>query len=161
MEDDALPLQMVLIPGGTFTMGSPEDEPDREDSEGPQHQVTVPAFFMGRYPITQAQYASLMETNPATAYNADRFVAPDKPVIGVSWEDAVAFCDRLTTLTDRPYRLPSEAEWEYACRAGTQTPFYVGHTLTDELANYNASEPYGGGPIGRYRKETTLFSSSE
>lgn len=154
VEDD-LPLQLVLIPGGTFTMGSPADEPEREDSEGPQHEVTVPAFFMSHHPITQAQYESLAETNPATAYDADRFVAPDKPVVGVSWEDAVAFCDRLANLTDRPYRLPSEAEWEYACRANTQTPFYFGDTLTDELANYHASATYGDGPAGNYRGETT------
>ncbi|MGF1522329.1 MAG: formylglycine-generating enzyme family protein [Leptolyngbyaceae cyanobacterium] len=152
---DALPLHMVLIPRGTFTMGSPDDEPERYDREGPQHQVTVPAFFMGRYPITQAQYKTVMETNPATKYEADRFVAPDKPVVGVSWQDAVAFCDRLAERTGRPYRLPSEAEWEYACRAGTTTPFYFGKTLSDELANYDASETYAGGPEGEYRNALT------
>lgn len=101
---------MVLIPGGTFTMGSPDDELDRLDSESPQHSVTVPQFFMGRYPITQAQYQAIMDTNPATRYEADRFVASDKPVVGVTWHDAVEFCDRLSKHTDRPYRLPSEAE---------------------------------------------------
>ncbi|MEL6384159.1 MAG: formylglycine-generating enzyme family protein [Cyanobacteria bacterium J06626_18] len=152
---DALPLHMVLIPQGSFTMGSPDDEPERRDTEGPQHEVTVPAFFLGRYPVTQAQYETVMETNPATDYKADRFVAPDKPVVGVSWQKAVAFCDRLAELTGRPYRLPSEAEWEYACRAGTTTPFYFGKTLTDELANYDASKPYAGGPEGEYRNKPT------
>jgi formylglycine-generating enzyme required for sulfatase activity len=152
---NALPLQMVLIPGGTFTMGSPDTEPDRDNDESPQQEVTLPPFFMGRYPITQAQYEQVMQTNPATRYEADRFVAPDKPVVGVSWHDAVEFCDRLTQLTSRPYRLPSEAEWEYACRAGTQTPFYFGKTLTTELANYDGNYTYDGGPKGEYRKKTT------
>ncbi|WP_346294105.1 formylglycine-generating enzyme family protein [Sphaerothrix gracilis] len=152
---DALPLHMVLIPSGTFTMGSPDDEPDRKDNEGPQREVTVPTFFLGRYPVTQAQYEKVMETNPATRYEADRLVAPNKPIVGVSWQDAVEFCDRLAQLTSRPYRLPSEAEWEYACRAGTTTPFYFGRTLTDELANYRASATYAEGPAGQFRNETT------
>ncbi|MFM7447267.1 MAG: formylglycine-generating enzyme family protein [Leptolyngbyaceae cyanobacterium] len=148
-------LDMILIPGGTFTMGSPEDEPERSDREAPQHSVTVPQFFMGRYPITQAQYQAMMSTNPATQYEADRFVAPDKPVVGVTWHDAVEFCDRLSKHTDRPYRLPSEAEWEYACRAGTTTPFYFGKTLTTEVANYDGTYTYGSGPEGEYREATT------
>jgi formylglycine-generating enzyme required for sulfatase activity len=152
---DALPLHMVLIPGGTFRMGSPDNEPERKDAEGPQHEVTVPTFLMGRYPVTQAQYEKVMETNPAAGYDTDRFVAPNKPVVGVSWDDAAEFCDRLAKQTDRPYRLPSEAEWEYACRAGTTTPFYFGKTLTTEVANYNGDYTYADGPKGEYRKGTT------
>jgi formylglycine-generating enzyme required for sulfatase activity len=152
---DALPLHMVLIPGGTFTMGSPEDEPGRNESEGPQQEVTVSAFLMGRYPVTQAQYERVMETNSATQYDAERFVAPDKPVVGVTWHDAVAFCDRLAQRTNRPYRLPSEAEWEYACRAGTTTAFYFGKTITPEVANYNGTSAYADGPTGEYRNELT------
>ncbi|MEM9005126.1 MAG: formylglycine-generating enzyme family protein [Cyanobacteria bacterium P01_F01_bin.86] len=89
----------------------------------------MPQFYMGRYPVTQAQYEQVIGTNPATSEDADRFVAPNKPVINVYWDDAVAFCDRLSKLTNRYYRLPSEAEWEYACRAGTKTPFSFGKTL--------------------------------
>lgn len=152
---NAIPLQMMVIPGGTFMMGSPKDEPEREDSEDPQHPVTVPMFFMGRYPVTQAQYEAVMETNPAARYEAERFVAPDKPVVGVSWDDAIAFCQRLSELTERPYRLPSEAEWEYACRAGTTTPFSFGKTLTAEVANYCADYTYGNGPKGEFRNQTT------
>ena len=148
-------LQMILIPGGTFIMGSPEDELDRSESEGPQRKVVVPSFFMGRYPITQAQYEAVMEVNPSTKYDAEQFVSPDKPVIGVSWHDAVAFCDRLAQQTDRHYRLPSEAEWEYACRATTTTPFYFGHTLSDEVANYVASATYADGPEGEAYNATT------
>jgi formylglycine-generating enzyme required for sulfatase activity len=152
---DAIPLQMLLIPQGSFVMGSPDDEPERGEREGPQHEVAVPAFFMGRYPVTQAQYERLMGTNPATAYDSNRFVAPNKPIIGVSWEDAVAFCDRLAELTGRQYRLPSEAEWEYACRAGTTTPFYFGQTLTTEVANYNGNYAYANGPTGENRNALT------
>jgi formylglycine-generating enzyme required for sulfatase activity len=146
---------MVKIPGGTFTMGSPKDEPEHTEYEDPQHEVSIPAFFLGRYPVTQAQYELVMETNPATLYEADRFVAPNKPVVGVSWSDAVEFCERLAQKTGRPYRLPSEAEWEYACRAGTTTPFYFGKTITSEVANYDATYTYGAGPKGEYRNGTT------
>jgi formylglycine-generating enzyme required for sulfatase activity len=152
---DLLPLHMVLIPGGTFMMGSPDNEPERIDAEGPQHEVTVSTFCMGRYPITQAQYGAVMGTNPAADYDQDRFVSPNKPVVGVNWDQAVAFCQRLTQRTGRPYRLPSEAEWEYACRAGTTTPFYFGKTLTTEVANYDGNFTYGSGPKGEYRNEPT------
>lgn len=165
---DALPLTMVLVPGGRYLMGQTEAEKEElirqvgeEDykkyyaRELPQHSVTVPSFFMGRYPITQAQYERVMGRNPATEYDTDRFVAANKPVVGVNWHDAVAFCDRLSSLTARPYRLPTEAEWEYACRAGTTTPFSVGKTLTTEVANYDGNTTYDNGPKGEYRKETT------
>ena len=89
---------------------------------------------MGKYPITQAQYQQVMGKNPS------RFKGDDRPVEQVSWEDAVEFCQRLSKLTGREYRLPSEAEWEYACRAKTTTPFHFGETITDKLAHYNASE---------------------
>ena len=152
---NGLPLHMVQIPGGTFKMGSPDDELERQEREGPQHKVTVPTFFMGRYPVTQAQYEQVMGTNPATNYDAERFVAPNKPVVGVTWHDAVEFCQRLADLSGRPYRLPSEAEWEYACRANTTTPFHVGKTLTTKVANYDGNYTYGDGPEGEYRNQTT------
>jgi formylglycine-generating enzyme required for sulfatase activity len=157
----ALPLQMVLIPSGSFLMGSPEDEIDRRDSEGPQRSVTLPSFFMGRYPITQAQWRAV-----AALEQVERPLDPElsnfkddkddnHPVEQVSWYEAVEFCARLAQHTKRPYRLPTEAEWEYACRAGTMTPFYFGKTLTDELANYDASSTYAGGPKGEFRRTTT------
>ncbi|QZZ21988.1 formylglycine-generating enzyme family protein [Leptothermofonsia sichuanensis E412] len=156
----ALPLHMVLIPGGSFTMGSPVDELERNDnSESPQHDVTVPQFFMGRYPITQAQWRAVAhlpqverELDPEPSYFKSK---GNHPVEQVSWYEAVEFCARLEKHTNRPYRLPTEAEWEYACRAGTTTPFHFGKTLTDELANYDASVAYADGPIGEYRQETT------
>jgi formylglycine-generating enzyme required for sulfatase activity len=146
-------------------MGSPAGEGN--DDEKPQHQVTVPPFFMGKYPITQAQWQAIasrtdlkvkQDLEPKPAYFKDRPDSDRRPVEQVSWYDAIEFCARLSKLsklTGREYRLPSEAEWEYACRAGTTTPFYFGETITGELANYDASDIYAGEPKGKYRKETT------
>jgi len=151
-------LDMVLIPGGTFIMGSPEDEGERRESEGPQREVTVPAFCMGRYPVTQAQWAAvaaLPRIDRELERDPSRFEGSDRPVENVSWENATEFCRRLAQKTSRPYRLPSEAEWEYACRAGTTTPFHFGETLSTELANYDGNSAYGEGVKGEYREETT------
>jgi formylglycine-generating enzyme required for sulfatase activity/uncharacterized caspase-like protein len=156
--DNALPLQMILIPGGTFMMGSPNSEAQRLDSESPQHKVTVPQFLMSRYPITQAQWKVVagmnkiecdLETDPS------RFKGDNRPVECISWYDAVEFCARLSKHTKNSYRLPSEAEWEYACRAGTKTPFHFGETITPELSNYDGNYVYNNGSKGKYRKETT------
>jgi formylglycine-generating enzyme required for sulfatase activity len=135
-------LEMAVIPGGIFMMGSPENEEGRHDKESPQHQVTVPSFFMGKYPVTQAQYQAIMGTNPS------RFKGSNRPVQSADWNNAVAFCEKLSQRTGKNYRLPSEAEWEYACRAGTTTPFHFGEMITTDLANYN----------GNY-KETTEVGS--
>ena len=151
-------LDMVLIPAGDFMMGSPKDEPEREDIEGPQHPVNIPAFFMGRYPITQAQWkivASYPEINLELNPDPSKFKGDNHPVEKVNWHEAVEFCARLSARTNRPYRLPSESEWEYACRAGTTTPFYFGKTLTTDIANYNGGYTYNDGPKGKYREETT------
>jgi formylglycine-generating enzyme required for sulfatase activity len=156
--DNRTPLDMVLIQGGSFFMGSPEDEPERSKSEGPQHKVTVPPFFMARYPITQAQWrvvAALPKGDRDLNPDPSHFKGDQHPVERVSWHDATEFCCRLAAQTSRPYRLPSEAEWEYACRAGTTTPFYFGRTITPELANYDGRSTYNDGPKGENRKETT------
>ncbi|MDB9398545.1 bifunctional serine/threonine-protein kinase/formylglycine-generating enzyme family protein, partial [Microcystis aeruginosa CS-567/02-A1] len=142
-------LEMVQIPGVTFTMGSPAGEAQREDDEGPQRQVRVPGFFMGKYAVTQAQYQAIMGTNPAN------FKGEKRPVETVSWDEAVEFCTKLGQRTGKTYRLPSEAEWEYACRAGTTTPFYFGETITTDLVNYNGNFPYASAPKGEYRQQTT------
>ena len=132
-------LEMLAIPGGQFLMGSPEDEPDRRDSESPQHEVTVPPFLMSQYPITQAQWREIASLPPVKRYlnpEPSYFKKDNLPVEQVNWYEAVEFCARLSKLTGREYRLPSEAEWEYACRAGTTTPFYFGEQLDKNLANY-------------------------
>ena len=146
-------LEMAAIPGGTFMMGSPENEAKRRYSENPQHQVTVPGFFMGKYPVTQAQYQAIMGNNPSL------FKGSNRPVECVSWDNAVAFCEKLSQITGKTYRLPSEAEWEYACRAGTTTPFHFGETITTDLANYNGNFTYGQGPKGVYRSQTREVGS--
>ncbi|MEO1352273.1 MAG: formylglycine-generating enzyme family protein [Cyanobacteria bacterium J06635_15] len=151
-------LEMVFIPGGTFTMGSPTNEPDRLDQEGAQHEVTVQTFFMGRYPITQAQWrfvAALEQVNRKLNPEPSRFKGDNRPVELVSWYEAVEFCDRLSNHTQREYRLPTEAEWEYACRAGTETPFHFGATISSELANYRGTTTFADGPAGEHREETT------
>ena len=155
-------LDMISIPGGTCKMGSLKQEKDSLDSERPQHEVTVQPFFMGKYPVTQAQWrfvAQLRQVNKKLDPDPSKFKGDNRPVETVSWYDAVEFCDRLSTHTKRQYRLPSEAEWEYACRAGTTTPFHFGKTITTDLANYNGEISYGQGPKGVYREETTAVGS--
>ena len=164
---DGVGLDMVLIPGGTFLMGSPEDELESRDNERPQHEVTIQPFFLGRYTVTQAQWQIVAnypqierELNP----NPSVFKGDNHPVERVSWYDATEFCKRLSAKTRREYKLPSEAQWEYACRAGTKTPFHFGETITTDLANYRGidiitregtySGSYGLGPRGKYREQT-------
>lgn len=148
-------LEMVYIPGGTLMMGSPETEEDRRDNESPQHQVTVPAFFAGKYPITQAQWQAVMgkENNPSS------FKGEKRPVENVSWNLAVKFCGKLSQKTGKQYRLLSEAEWEYACRASTTTEFHFGETITANLVNYHGNSPYANAPKGLYRRERTDVGS--
>ncbi len=155
-------LEMVSIPGGTFLMGSPNTEEERSDSEGPQHYVTVPPFYMGKFTVTQAQWkavAALPQVNLTLNPDPSRFKGNNLPVESVNWFDAVEFCARLAKKTGRDYRLPSEAEWEYACRAGTNTPFHFGETITPDLVNYNGNYPYGSAPKGEYRGKTTPVGS--
>ncbi|KAB0239654.1 serine/threonine-protein kinase pkn1 [Microcystis aeruginosa EAWAG127a] len=139
------PLTMVAIPGGTFLMGSLVEKDDYK-SEKPQHPVSVSAFYLSQTPITRAQWRFVahlprkgkdLDPDPAEFKESD-----NNPVERVSWYDAIEFCARLSRHTGENYRLPSEAEWEYACRAGTTTPFHFGETITAELANYNSSKVY-------------------
>ncbi|WP_373540635.1 SUMF1/EgtB/PvdO family nonheme iron enzyme [Chamaesiphon sp.] len=127
-------LQMVALPSGTLMMGAPELEAGSSDSQRPQHRVDIPAFYLGKTPVTQAQYEAVMRSKPAY------FQGGDRPVETVSWHDAVEFCQELSQLTARHYRLPTEAEWEYACRAGTTTAFCFGETICQEVANYRSEE---------------------
>ncbi|MBW4674920.1 MAG: SUMF1/EgtB/PvdO family nonheme iron enzyme [Desmonostoc geniculatum HA4340-LM1] len=155
---DGVSLEMMLIPGDKFMMGSPPNEAERYGDESPQHEVTVPPFFMGKFPVTQVQWravAGLPQVNRELDTEPSNFKGDDLPVEQISWYEAVEFCDRLSRYTDRYYRLPSEAEWEYACRAGTTTPFNFGETITSNLANYYAESTYGDAPKGKPQNKTT------
>ena len=166
---DQLTLDLVNISGGAFLMGSPPDEVGRDvyatfypDTVGKdveaQHGVTVAPFAMGQFPVTQAQWravAALPKVNRDLDPDPANFKGDHRPVEQVSWNEAVEFCDRLAQQTGKPYRLPSEAEWEYACRGGTKTPFHFGDTLSTELANYDGNYTYGNGAKGEYRRATT------
>jgi formylglycine-generating enzyme required for sulfatase activity len=155
-------LTMVKIAAGSFLMGSPEDEPERSEAEGPQHQVTLGSFFMAQTLITQAQWravAGWQKVERDLEPDPSNFKGANRPVERVSWHDAQEFCRRLSQRTGQCYGLPSESQWEYACRAGSTTPFHFGATLTPELANYNGNHVYGNGPKGTYREQTTEVAS--
>ncbi|MEM6402365.1 MAG: formylglycine-generating enzyme family protein, partial [Cyanobacteria bacterium P01_D01_bin.116] len=157
-EPAELKLEMVAIPGGTFEMGSPEDEPKRRNDESPQHTVTVQPFFMSKYLVTQAQWrkvAQLPKENRELKPEPSRFTGDDLPVEKVNWYEAVEFCDRLSKYTGRTYSLPTEAEWEYACRAGTTTPFHFGKTISSDLGNHEASTIFANEAKREHRERTT------
>jgi formylglycine-generating enzyme required for sulfatase activity len=151
-------LTLMLIPADEFIMGAPEDEPESDDRERPQHLVRVSQFLLGCYPVTQEQWrvvAGYQEIDKELNPDSSRFKGDKRPVERVSWDDAQEFCQRLSTKTGKNYRLPSEAEWEYACRAGTLTPFSFGEIITTEVANYNGNYTYSNGLQGKYCEETT------
>jgi formylglycine-generating enzyme required for sulfatase activity len=149
-------MEFVLIPAGKFMMGSPKSEAGRSDSEDTQHGVTIAApFYLGKYEVTQGEWKAVMGSNPSMFKGDDRL-----PVEGVSWDDCQEFITRLNAKKDGyVYRLPSEAEWEYACRAGTATAFSFGETITAEQVNYDGNYPYGNAPKGEYRGKTTRVGS--
>jgi formylglycine-generating enzyme required for sulfatase activity len=159
---EGVALTMVKIPAGSFLMGSPGNEPERSEYEGPQHEVTLGAFWMAQTPITQAQWrevAGWQKVGRDLEPYLSNFKGANRPVEQVSWFDALEFCRRLSQRTGQRYGLPSEAQWEYACRAGSATSFHFGATLTPELANYNGNHVYGNGPKGTYREQTIEVAS--
>ena len=147
---NSLGMKFAWIPPGTFLMGSPANEPERKDNET-QHGVTLTkGFHLGIHQVTQAQWQAVMGNNPSN-FKGDS----NLPVENVSWDDCVAFCAALGKKDGKTYRLPTEAEWEYACRAGTTTPFHFGGTISDNQANYDGNYTYGNGKKGVYRQKTT------
>ena len=160
----------VRIDGGTFMMGSPASEAGRSGNEV-QRRITLSSFYMAQHPVTQAEYEELMGTNPSF------FKGANLPVERVSWFEAVEFSNRLSErmgLTpvytidgtdvswDRSangFRLPTEAEWEFACRAETVTPFYTGANITTGQANFDGNRPYNNSSRGVYRERTTPIGS--
>jgi len=173
---DRIFLDLVRIPAGKFIMGVSSEERQAVlenvkrhgfnvennekwlDSATPQHEVKVSAFWMGKYTVTNAQWFAVMETKPADQCNA-KFQGEKQPVVGVSWVNCREFCERLSNKLGKNIRLPSEAEWEYACRANTTTPFHFGETITSDLVNCDGNFPYGDAPKGEYRSKTVDVDS--
>lgn len=144
---------LVPIPQGNFHMGSPISEIDREEREGPQHLVNIQSFWMSRFPITQDQWfvvSQLPKINIVLDPYPSKFRGNSNPVESVNWFESIEFCSRISKKLGYEFSIPSESEWEYACRAGTNTPFYFGDTLNGEIANYNSKYIYGLGPKSEY-----------
>jgi formylglycine-generating enzyme required for sulfatase activity len=179
-KDHPLAPEMAIIPKGQFVMGSPAGEEGRGDEEGPQHSVAIGApFALGRFAVTLGEFGAFVEatghampdemytfenekweTRKGRSFRNPGFAqTPRHPVVGVSWDDAAAYCQWLKKTTGKDYRLPSEAEWEYACRAGSSTPFWWGSSISTDDANYDGNYTYGGGKTGQYRKATAPVES--
>jgi formylglycine-generating enzyme required for sulfatase activity len=175
---DGIALDMVQIPGGRFMMGAAKTgllgkkEEGASDDEFPQHEVTIAPFWMGKFTVTQAQWKAVSSFSKVKVdLNSDpsNFKGANRPVEQVSWEDAIEFCDRLSRKTGKTFSLPSEAQWEYACRAGTTTPFHFGETITTDLANFQGTDweyngttypgNYAKAPKGEYRQQTIYVGS--
>ncbi len=161
---NSIGMKLVLIPAGAFRMGSPQDEPHRCDDESFPRLVRIDKpFYLGVFPVTQREYEAVMKDNPAF-FQRKAGGGPDHPVEQVNWDDAGAFCRQLSGLAEeqkegRVYRLPTEAEWEYACRAGTDTPFSFGTALSAAEANFDGTRPYGDAAAGPFVRRTTRVGS--
>ena len=153
--------EMVVVPAGSYLMGSPRSEPGREADEGPRHRVRLPqAFAVGVFEVTLAEWDACQRAGGCDRYPPDQdWGRGRRPVINVSWEDAQQYLAWLSSRTGERYRLLSEAEWEYVARAGTTTPFHTGQTISSELANYNGELTYGAGASGIYRRQTLPVGS--
>ncbi len=146
---------MVYIPAGEYLMGSPETESLRQSDEGPQHQVAISrGFWMGKYEVTQGEWKAVMGQSDSWFEGED-----DYPIEWISWNRAKDFIKRLNEKTGLRFRLPTEAEWEYACRAGTTTPFHFGEGIGSDQANFNGGFPYGDAQKGLYREGTCPVGS--
>ena len=162
---NSIGMKLVQIPAGQFVMGSPRDEAERAVRER-QHKVVISRpFLMGVHEVTQRQYNGLMKPDrPRAVFTAKRGGGPDHPMETLLWQDAVEFCKALSAQpaerrAGRTYRLPTEAQWEYACRAGTTTPFHFGNSLSATQANFNGRYPYGKGGAGKYLRRTAKVGS--
>lgn len=169
---NSLGMKLVRIPAGEFRMGSADDDPGGREDERPRHRVRITKpFYLGVYEVTQAEFESVMKINPSTftrkalLHDAPPEIDAAKlPVDGVTWHQAVEFCRKISEMKSeqaagRFYRLPTEAEWEYACRAGTTTTFHFGDALSSTQANFNGAHPYGEAKSGPFLKRTHTVGS--
>jgi formylglycine-generating enzyme required for sulfatase activity len=183
---NSIGMQLVLLPAGGFWMGSPEAEEERRLDEGPQHPVNITkSYYIGHFEVTVAQFRAFVaatgyqteaeeDGKGASRPSPDGEWLPDPqctwrtpgwrqgdehPVVCVSWNDAAAFCRWLSNHEGKTYRLPTEAEWEYACRAGTKTAFHFGNSLAADLANFDAAHPYGLGRKGKRLSQAVKVGS--
>jgi formylglycine-generating enzyme required for sulfatase activity len=160
---NSIGMKLAPIPAGKFLMGSPATEAERDAEEVPHEVVMSRPFYLGVYEVTQGQYEKVMGKNPSFFHRRNGG-GPDHPVDQVRWPEAVQFCQKLSNLgaerdAGRVYRLPTEAEWEYACRAGTTTPFHAGKSLASTQANFNGNYPYDGAAEGPYLRRTAKVGS--
>ncbi len=153
--------EMVVVPAGSFTMGSPASEKKRDKDEGPRHRVTIPrSFAVGKFEVTFAEWHACVSAGGCTRKPSDRgWGRGRRPVIDVSWHDAKTYVKWLSGKTGKTYRLLSESEWEFAARAGTTTPFSTGRRITTAQANFDGNHTYDGSRKGRYRKKTVKVGS--
>jgi formylglycine-generating enzyme required for sulfatase activity len=160
---NSIGMKLVSIPAGTYKMGSPRGEAERDDKEL-LHDVTITApFYMGVYEVKQSEYVNVMQGLPRVK-NESVFKGDDNPVENVEWRLANTFCERMSALAAeksarRAYRLPTEAEWEYACRGGKSTAFHFGDSLSSKRANFNGNYPYGDVEKGQYLRKTAKVGS--
>jgi formylglycine-generating enzyme required for sulfatase activity len=165
---NSIGMKLAFVPAGKFRMGSPTDEPERQDDELVHEVAITRPFYMGVHEVRQREFDRLMASvvKRGAIFNEGRGGGPDHPRENVVWKHAVAFCDALSELPEekragRVYRLPTEAEWEYACRAGTTTPFHHGKSLSSRQANFNGNFPHGEAKKGPYLRKTAKAGSYE
>ena len=161
---NSIGMKLANIPAGKFMMGSPVSEKEREAQETLHEVVIVKPFLMGAYEVTQNEFTKVMGPENHSVFRTGQGGSPEHPMEAVEWKQAADFCSRLSNLPDektvgRKYRLPTEAEWEYACRAGTTTPFSLGDSLSSKQANFNGKYPYGGADKGSYLRQTAKVGS--
>ena len=165
---NSLGMKFAWIPPGTFLMGSPTEEKHRNPIEIPHKVTLTKGFYMGVHPVTQDQWLKVMGGKNPSGFDKEKMSDKEKlsaaeklllPVESVSWNDCQEFIRKLQEMDMKPYRLPTEAEWEYACRAGTTTPFHFGETISPDQANYDGDFVYGDGKKGPRRQRTTPVGS--
>jgi formylglycine-generating enzyme required for sulfatase activity len=157
-------MKLARIPAGKFLMGSPASEPEREREELPHEVSMTRPFYLGVYEVMQREFYALKGRKREAVFTRERGGGLDHPMEDVEWKEAVDFCRLLSQAADekaakRTYRLPTEAEWEYACRAGTTTAFHGGDTLSSRQANFNGNDPYGDAEPGPYLRKTAQVGS--